>query len=78
MLNIILSFIIGALVLIIALPLLFLNTLRGRIRNMRVRKEKNEGEVTVSGQDATAGEKIIGDHVGEYVDYEEVEERKKK
>jgi hypothetical protein len=90
MLNIIMSFIIGALVLIIALPLLFLRALRGRFRNpadpargadrrfsgFRSRSSR-EGEVTVSGQDATAGEKIIGDHIGEYVDYEEVDDKKK-
>lgn len=91
MLNVIFSFIIGALVLIIALPLLFLRALRGRFRNpadptrsggqpfsgFRSSRNSRDGEVTVSGQDATAGEKIFGDHIGEYVDYEEVDDRKK-
>lgn len=43
---------------------------------VRPRRGRREGEVTVSGKDATAGEKIVGDHIGEYVDYEEVEEKK--
>ena len=77
MFSLIMTFIIGALVLIVALPLLFLKVLHGRIRNIGRHRENREGEVTVSGQDATAGEKIIGDHVGEYVDFEEVDDRKK-
>lgn len=77
MLSLVVTFIIGALVLVIALPLLFLIIIHGRIRNFGRRRENREGEVTVSGQDAAAGEKIFGDHVGEYVDFEEVDEKKK-
>ncbi len=77
MLNLIMSFIIGALVLIVALPLLFLKALHRRFRNPAAPSGR-EGEVTVSGSDATAGEKVIGDNIGEYVDYEEVDDNGKK
>ncbi len=90
MFSILISFIVGALVLILALPLFFLRALRGRFRNpadpsesgrrpfsgFRSRRDSREGEVTVSGQDSSSGEKIFGDHIGEYVDYEEVEDKK--
>lgn len=91
MLNILFSFILGVLVLIVALPLLFLKILHRRFGNpsggagnggrtfsgFRRRRDSREGEVTVSGEDVTAGEKIIGDNIGEYVEYEEVDDRKK-
>lgn len=88
--NFFLFIIFGALMLIVGVPLLLLGLMRRRYRNpadpsaqtgrpfsgFRTRRNSREGEVTVSGQDATSGEKIVGDHVGEYVDYEEVEEKK--
>lgn len=85
--NFFLFIILGVLLLIVAVPVLLFRVLGGRFRNpggpsarrpfagFRPHKDSREGEVTVSGQDATAGEKIVGDHVGEYVDYEEVDER---
>ena len=86
--NVFLFSILGVLRLIVAAPVLLFSVLGGRLRSpggrsarrpcagFRPHKDSREGEVTVSGQDATAGEKIVGDHVGEYVDYEEVDERK--
>ncbi|HIR72918.1 MAG TPA: hypothetical protein IAB96_05215 [Candidatus Coprenecus pullicola] len=40
-------------------------------------RNRKEGEVSVSGKDAGAGEKIVGDNIGEYVDYEEVDDKNK-
>mgnify|MGYP003194549726 CR=1 FL=1 len=76
--NIFLFIIFGALLLIIGVPLLLYRLLKGSrpFSGVRSRRGRREGEVTVSGKDATAGEKIVGDHIGEYVDYEEVEEKK--
>ena len=62
---------------IVGLPLLFIKVRHVSIRNIGRRRENREGEVAVAGRDAAAGEKIIGDHVGEYVDFEEVDDRKK-
>lgn len=66
--------------MIIALPLIFLRILHGRFgrtAGFRRHRDSREGEVTVSGEDVTAGEKIIGDNIGEYVEYEEVDDKKK-
>ncbi len=75
--NILIFIILGGLLMIIALPLLLLRAFRSRVGRHYTRRQNREGEVTVSGQDAAAGEKIIGDNIGEYVDYEEVDDRKK-
>lgn len=75
--NILLFLIIGAALFVIALPLMILRRLRGNAGRWRgVRKDKKEGEVSISGMDAGSEEKIVGDNVGEYVDFEEVKDDK--
>jgi hypothetical protein len=76
--NIILLVIFGALLFIIALPLYILRRMKGTAQRWQgFHKVRKEGEVSVSGKDAGAGEKIVGDNIGEYVDYEEVEDKNK-
>ena len=76
--NILLLVIFGALFFVIALPLLVISRLRGNMRHRQgTRRYGREGEVSVSGGDASAGDKIVGDNVGEYVDFEEVEDSRK-
>lgn len=76
--NIILLIIFGALFFVIALPLYILRRMRGTSQRWQgFHKNKREGEVSVSGKDAGAGEKIVGDNIGEYVDYEEVDDKNK-
>ena len=67
-----------ALLLVLALPLYVLRRMRGTSQRWQgFRRDRKEGEVSVSGKDAGADEKIVGDNIGEYVDYEEVEDDKK-
>lgn len=87
--NIFFLFLLGALLLILAIPIFLVRLLRGRPRTgdfrgtrnpfqgFTPRRDKSEGEVTVSGQDAMAGEKLVDRNIGEYVEYEEVEDKKK-
>lgn len=78
-LNVLLLILVFGLAAIVAVPLLLFRLLHrraggpDRFRHGRSR----EGEVSVSGKDNTAPDgKIIGRDVGEYVDYEEVDENK--
>ena len=76
--NIILRIIFGALFFVIALPLYILRRMRGTSQRWQgFHKNRKEGEVSVSGKDAGAGETIVGDNIGEYVDYEEVDDKNK-
>ncbi len=78
LINIILLIVFGAVLLVLALPLYVLRRMRGTSQRWQgFRRDKKEGEVSVSGKDAGADEKIVGDNIGEYVDYEEVEDDKK-
>lgn len=76
--NILLLLIFGALLIIVAVPVFILRLIRGNMQNRSgFRRDRREGEVSVSGKDANAGDKIIGDNVGEYVEYEEVDDNEK-
>lgn len=76
--NVILLIIFGALLFVIALPLYILRRMRGTSQRWQgFHKNRKEGEVSVSGKDAGAGEKRVGDNIGEYVDYEEVDDKNK-
>lgn len=77
-LSTLLMFVFCGVLLLLLLPLFLLRRFRAPFRDFarRGRPGKKEGEVSVSGRDANAGEKIIGDNIGEYVDYEEVEDKK--
>ncbi len=78
LINIILLIVFGAVLLVLALPLYVLRRMRGTSQRWQgFRRDRKEGEVSVSGKDAGADEKIVGDNIGEYVDYEEVEDDKK-
>lgn len=78
LINIILLIVFGAVLLLLALPLYVLRRMRGTSQRWQgFRRDRKEGEVSVSGKDAGADEKIVGDNIGEYVDYEEVEDDKK-
>ena len=78
LINIILLIVCGAVLLVLALPLYVLRRMRGTSQRWQgFRRDRKEGEVSVSGKDAGADEKIVGDNIGEYVDYEEVEDDKK-
>ena len=73
LINIILLIVFGAVLLVLALPLYVLRRIRGTSQRWQgFRRDRKEGEVSVSGKDAGADEKIVGDNIGEYVDYEEV------
>ncbi|HIZ86281.1 MAG TPA: DUF4834 family protein [Candidatus Coprenecus stercoravium] len=66
---------------LLMLPMMLLRRFRGGGASAHGSGRRNwnqarEGEVSVSGKDAAAGEKIVGDNVGEYVDYEEVDDKK--
>lgn len=75
--NILLLIIFGALLVIVTVPVFVVRLIRGNHGNRPdFRRSKREGEVSVSGKDASTEDKIIGDNVGEYVEYEEVEEKK--
>ncbi len=77
LINIILLIVFGAVLLVLALPLYVLRRIRGTSQRWQgFRRDRKEGEVSVSGKDAGADEKIVGDNIGEYVDYEEVEDDK--
>ena len=78
LINIILLIVFGAVLLLLALPLYVLRRMRGTSQRWQgFRRDRKEGEVSVSGKDAGADEKIVGDNIGEYVDYKEVEDDKK-
>ena len=78
LINIRLLIVFGAVLLVLALPLYVLRRIRGTSQRWQgFRRDRKEGEVSVSGKDAGADEKIVGDNIGEYVDYEEVEDDKK-
>ncbi len=75
---------IGALLLIILVPLFFIRLITGRGTGF-VRRDssngyvhrprgKKEGEVSVHGDQASSEDKIIDDNVGEYVDFEEIKD----
>lgn len=76
--NILLLIIFGALLVMVAVPVFIVRLIRGNLRGRHDfwRSRNKEGEVSVSGKDASAEDKIIGDNVGEYVEYEEVEDKK--
>ncbi len=85
--NLLIFIFLGVLLLIILVPLFFIRLLSGRGRGFRGAtpdngyvyrpRGKKEGEVSVQGEDPSSEEKIVSDDIGEYVDFEEVDERKK-
>lgn len=85
--NIIIFLVIAAVMLLLAVPMFLFKLFRGgNARNGDgqgwrkgwVNPKKREGDVTVSGAEPSSEEKIVGDNIGEYVDYEEVESSDKK
>ncbi len=84
--NLLIFIIVGVLLLIILVPLFFIRLISGRGRGFVGRdysgqggyrpRGKKEGEVSVQGEEPAAEDKIIGDNIGEYVDFEEVDENK--
>lgn len=86
-LNFLIFLIMAAVLLVIAVPLLILKGFRRRTsapsgergwRRGWVDPQKREGDVTVSGSVPSSEDKIVGDSIGEYVDFEEVDEKGKK
>ena len=64
--NVILLIIFGALLFVIALPLYILRRMRGTSQRWQgFHKNRKAGEVSVSGEDAGGGEKIVGENIGE-------------
>lgn len=85
-LNTLIFIVVGALLLLLAVPMLLVRLFRGGgVRNGEehgwkrgwVNPKKREGDVTVSGDKPSDEDKIVGDNIGEYVDYEEVESNDK-
>lgn len=76
LINIIMMILVGILLLIVAIPLSIMRSMRrfGSGSAPGRRRGRKEGEVSVSGQNASDEDKIVGDNIGEYVDYEEVKD----
>ncbi len=84
--NLLIFIFLGVLLLIILVPLFFVRFLTGRARGFKNNpsdngyvhrpRGKKEGEVSIHGEDSSSEEKIVSDDIGEYVDFEEVKERK--
>ncbi len=77
---------LGALLLILLVPIFFIRLLTGRGAGYVHRngagsngyvhrpRGKREGEVSIQGDQASNEDKIIDDKIGEYVDFEEVKD----
>lgn len=85
--NILVFLIMAAVFLVIAVPLLILKGIRnrcttsgenGKWKRGWVDPKKRVGDVTVSGTKPSSEDKIVGDNIGEYVEYEEVDSNGKK